>query len=412
MRRGAFSSCGRPTRCTPSEWGAHNDREIGWSAGLRDRITQLIAGDIDMTNSLDCDVLIAGAGPTGMSAAIALHDFGFKVMVIDRHAGGLDFSRAILVNSTALRALKPFGIADKIARTGRPFASMAIRGPHGDLVEGPVGTPSDDGIRPISLPQLETEHCLNEGLLERGIKVQRPLSLVSFEQLATHVESAVEGPQGTQTIRSGYLLGADGAHSVVRAQLSIDHQRTPHPLGMYSQDAILDWHDEPDLIIWVLDAGAVMAMRIGEDRVRFAATSRAVFESLGLGPRIQKTTWESEFDVYFAQVHTYGRDRVWIAGDAAHIHSPIGGRGMNMGIADGIRFAEAVRDGNFNAYAADRHRVSGAWVRKNRIFTTLVSDPTFKGRAFRGLIRSGYRIAGRLLGSNAAQKIFAAIAQG
>lgn len=365
-----------------------------------------------MTNPLDCDVLIAGAGPTGMSAAIALNDFGFKVIVIDRHASGLDFSRAILVNSSALRALKPFGIQEKIEKAGIPFASMAIRGPEGDLLSGSVGNPDSDGIRPISLPQLETERCLNEGLLERGIEVRRPLTLKSFEQTASLVESAVEGPSGTQTIRSAYLLGADGAHSIVRDGLSIDHHRTPEPIGMYSQDAVLDWDNEPDLVIWILDEGAVMAMRIGKDRVRFAATNRSVFAALGLGARIQKTTWESDFDVYFAQVDTYGRDRVWIAGDAAHIHSPIGGRGMNMGIADGIRFAEAVRDGDFKGYAADRHQVSGPWVRKNRLFTTLVSDVTLKGNAFRSVIRTGYRTASRVLGPRAAQKIFATMAQG
>ncbi|MEY2697934.1 MAG: Pentachlorophenol 4-monooxygenase [Pseudomonadota bacterium] len=365
-----------------------------------------------MSNPLDCDVLIAGAGPTGMSAAIALHDFGFKVILIDRHETGLGFSRAILVNSSALRALKPFGIHTKIEQAGVPFTSMAIRGPHGDIVSGAVGDAAPDGIRPISLPQLETEHCLNQGLSERGITVERPQTLVSFQQDGSHVASVVEGPKGPRTLTSRYLLGADGAHSKVRETLQIDPHRTPEPLGMYSQDAILNWEGEPDLVIWILDSGAVMAMRIGKDRVRFAATTRSTFEELGLSSRIQKTTWESDFDVYFAQVDTYGVDRVWIAGDAAHIHSPIGGRGMNMGIADGIRFAEAVRDGDFEGYAADRHRVSGPWVRKNQRFTTLVSDPSFKGHAFRALIRAGYRSASLALGGKAAQKIFAAMTQG
>jgi 2-polyprenyl-6-methoxyphenol hydroxylase-like FAD-dependent oxidoreductase len=365
-----------------------------------------------MSISYDCDVLIAGAGPTGMSAAIALHDFGYKVMIIDRHETSLDFSRAILVNSSALRALKPFGIHEKIGKAGIPFTSMAIRGPGGDILSGPVGAPSTDGIRPISLPQLETERCLNEGLSERGLEVERPLTLVSFQQDESKVESLVEGPRGTRTMISRYLLGADGAHSKVREILNIDYHRTPEPLRMYSQDAMLAWESEPDLVIWILDSGAVMAMRIGNDRVRFAATTRASFEELGLSQRIQKTTWESDFEVHFAQVNTYGKDRVWIAGDAAHIHSPIGGRGMNMGIADGIRFAEAVRDGYFEAYAADRHQVSGSWVSKNRRFTTLVSDSSLKGRAFRTLIRAGYRTASAVFGGKAAQKIFSVMAQG
>jgi 2-polyprenyl-6-methoxyphenol hydroxylase-like FAD-dependent oxidoreductase len=365
-----------------------------------------------MSTQCDFDVLIAGAGPTGMSAGIALHDFGFRVGLIDRHEKGLDFSRAVLCNSHALRALKPFGIADKISRAGFPFLSMAIREPCGVILEGPVGEPDSDGIRPISLPQLETERCLLEGLAERGIKVVHPLRLVSFTQNDNNVVSTVEGPDGIHRLTSAYLLGADGSHSRVREGLGLDYHRTAEPLAMYSQDAVLAWEGQPDLGIWILDSGAAIAMRLGENRVRFAATSRLTFEELGFSNLIKQTTWESDFDVFFAQVTRYGEKRVWIAGDAAHIHSPVGGRGMNMGIADGIRFAEAVRDGDFGAYAAERHAVSSGWVRKNRLFTTLVSDQSVKGRSFRRVIRGGFGLFSRLQGDQAAQKLFAAITQG
>jgi 2-polyprenyl-6-methoxyphenol hydroxylase-like FAD-dependent oxidoreductase len=365
-----------------------------------------------MNTQCDFDVLIAGAGPTGMSAGIALHDFGFRVGLIDRHEKGLDFSRAILCNAHTLRALKPFGIADKIARAGCPFMSMAVRGPGGVILEGAVGEPEADGIRPISLPQLDTERCLQEGLAERGITVMRPLRLVSFTQNDTHVISTVEGPEGLHRLTSAYLLGADGAHSRVREGLGLDYHQTAKPLAMYSQDAVLAFDGQPDLGIWILDSGAVIAMRLGDNRVRFAATSRLSFEALGFSDLIQQTTWESEFDVFFAQVTRYGEKRVWIAGDAAHIHSPIGGRGMNMGIADGIRFAEAVRGGDFVAYAAERHAVSSGWVRKNRLFTTLISDQSVKGRNVRRLLRGGLGLLSRLQGNQAAQKVFTAMTQG
>ena len=360
----------------------------------------------------EAEILVVGAGPTGMSAALALHDFGYQVLIIDQHETGLDFSRAILVNSNTLRLLKPFGIAEKIIRRGIPFQSLAIRGPGGSLIEGAVGSVDADGIRPIALPQLMTEQCLLEGLLERQIKVERPTRLIEVQQDADQVLARVETEGRERIIRCAYLLGADGSHSVVREQLGIAYHRSPRPLKMYSQDAILPWEDQPDLAIWILDSGAAIAMKIAEDRVRFAATDKATFETLGFVSRIRETTWESEFDVFFAQVDRYGSGRVWIAGDAAHVHSPIGGRGMNMGIADGIRFAEALKANDLKGYAADRHAVSGPWVRKNQRLTEWISDRSPKGALVRPFMRAGFRMLSALYKEQAARKIFAAVALG
>ena len=181
---------------------------------------------------------------------------------------------------------------------------------------------------------------------------------------------------------------------------------------MYSQDAIIDWSGRSDVVIWIMPAGAVIAMKCGDRTVRFAATNKAAFDALGFSSHIEQTTWESVFEVYFAQVDTYGKDRVWLAGDAAHVHSPVGGRGMNMGIADGVRFAQAVKDADFSAYARDRHSVSEAWVKQNRIFTELMSNQTIKGVAARLCVRTAFRMFSMIDPKHAAQRVFSTIALG
>lgn len=255
-----------------------------------------------MSTNIDCDVLIAGAGPTGMSAAIALHDAGFDVTIIDKHETGLSFSRAILVNSRTLALLKPYGVADKIISNGHRLSSITINGPNGAIMDGHFDTSDQSGFPPTSLPQLETESCFLEGLTERGINVTRPCALKTFNQKEDRVEALVERNGQYSTIRSLYLLGADGFHSVVREELGVNYNRSEMPLRMYSQDAVIDWSGRADINIWILDTGGAIAIKMANDKVRFAATCKETFLALELSDRIEQSTWESEFDVYFAQV--------------------------------------------------------------------------------------------------------------
>ena len=365
-----------------------------------------------MSNEINCDVLIIGAGPTGMSAALALHDSGYKVQIIDKYENGLSFSRAILVNSQTLNLLKPYGVSDKIMQVGFPFSSITINGPSGTIIKGRVDLDNNSIIHPTSLPQLETEQCFKEALIQRGISITRPCILKSFEQYEDYVEAFFEDDKKYQPVRAKYLLGADGFHSTVRDQLGIHYNQSAGSLIMYSQDADIDWSNNSDVTIWILSTGAVLAFKIGNNKVRFAATNKESFLALGLANRIQKTTWESEFAVYFAQVSKYGDRRVWLAGDAAHVHSPVGGRGMNMGIADGIRFAKAVVENDFAGYQMDRHAVSDSWVKKNKLFTEIMSDKSIKGSVSRALVRQVFTLVGLISGQNAAKKIFNAIAVG
>ncbi len=365
-----------------------------------------------MAANIDCDILVAGAGPTGLSAAIASQDAGFSVAVVDKHKSGLPYSRACLVNSHTLALLKPYGIADKITSVGFPLASITIYGPNGVIIDGRFDIYDRSVLRPTALPQLKTENCFVDGLVERGITVQRPCALRSFNQKEDHVASVVEKDGRLLTIKSTYLLGADGYHSVVRAGLGVNYNRSKRPLLMYSQDAAINWRGRADVNTWILETGAAIANRIGDNRVRFAATGKEAFLATGLSDQIEQTTWETEFDVYFAQVGVYGDRRAWLAGDAAHVHSPVGGRGMNLGIADGVRFAKAVADQDFSGYQKDRHAVSGDRVRKNKLFTEIMSNKSFRSKIGRTAMRSLFGLVSIITRDNAAKKIFNAMAVG
>lgn len=360
--------------------------------------------------TFDCDALIAGGGPTGMAAALALHALGHSVRIVDKHAHGLGFSRAILVNSSTLAGLAPFGVADAIAARGRPVETLAFRGPSGVLASGHIDPAHARGPRPVFLPQLETEDCLREALAARGVEVERPCELVDFAQDAEGVTATLDAAGARRTLRARYLLGADGFHSRVREVLGVPFPALGPDMKMYSADVVMTLPFPEDGCIFMLPEGAGMALRFRDRKVRLAGTSRAVFEALGFPALIEATTWESDFFAHFAIAGRYGEGRVWLAGDAAHVHSPVGGRGMNMGIADGLRLARAVHDGDFAAYAAERRAIADGWVRNNERLTHLVGQTGAPGRMLRLGLRSALRAASLVAGERLAQTMFSKIA--
>jgi len=358
----------------------------------------------------DCDVLIAGGGPTGMSAALGLAQLGHKVHIVEKHPNGLDFSRAILVNASTLMLLQPSGAAVAIAARGRPVTSLAVRGPSGKILSGDIEPERLDGLRPVFLPQLETEDCLRYALVARGVQVERPCELVGFAQDADGVTAMLEAEGVRRDVRTRYLLGADGYHSRVRDGLNVPFRVMGPDVTMFTADVVMSEPFEEDACVFVLPQGVGVALRFRDRKVRLAWTSRAAYEASGFGPRIEATTWEIDFIAHFAVAERYGEGRVWLAGDAAHVHSPVGGRGMNMGIADGFRLARAVHDGDFAAYARERREIADGWVQTNQRLTSAISLPGLSGRLLRLGVRGALEAASLLAGERLAQTLLRRIA--
>jgi len=306
------------------------------------------------------NVLIVGAGPTGLVLALWLTRLGVCVRIIDKTAEPGTTSRALAVQARTLEFYQQIGLADAVVECGRKViaANLWVRGKKSArAVFGELG----EGISPfpyaLVFPQDEHEKLLIGRLAQLGVTVERQTELVRFEETADRVLAHIKLPDGTtQTSEVAYLAGCDGAHSAVRQSLAIGF-----PGGIYShlfyvadvQGSGPAMNGDLHVALDRADFLAVFPLR-GEGRVRLVGTvrdeaaqgrdqldwkdvSKTVIESMRIN--VERVNWFSTYRVHHRVADHFRDGRAFLLGDAAHIHSPVGGQGMNTGIGDAVNLA-------------------------------------------------------------------------
>ena len=306
------------------------------------------------------DVLIVGAGPTGLVLALWLTKAGTKVRIIDKTAGPGTTSRALAVQARTLELYRQLDLTDAVVARGHrvPAGNFWIKG------ERKARIPLEDigkGLTPYPFmqifPQDEHEKLLIERLEALGVGVERQTELVSFAETGDGVTARLRGPDGGEhEHRARYLAGCDGARSKVRETIG-----TGFPGGTYRQvfyvadidgkGPALDGElhidlDRADFVAIFPLAGEGRARLIGTvrderaDRVETLTFDDISDHAIGqMKVSIRKVNWFSTYHVHHRVTHHFRKGRAFLAGDAAHIHSPAGGQGMNTGIGDAINLA-------------------------------------------------------------------------
>lgn len=340
------------------------------------------------------EVLVAGAGPTGLTLAAALAAAGTDVLVVDRQAEGANTSRACVVHARTLEVLEGLQVSQELVGRGLIVPRFTVR--DGDRVLMTVNFGGLPTAYPYTLmiPQNVTEEVLLARAQALGGRVHRPFEVRKVTQDADGVTAVMATGE---TVRARYLAGADGMHSAVRELAGIGFTGDSYPQSFVLADVQMDWPLPRDevMLYYHPDGLVVVAPLPGDRRYRVVATAgdapehpdAAYVQALlaARGPRrepahLTGVAWSSRFHVHHRLADHYRAGRILLAGDAAHVHSPAGGQGMNTGIQDAVALAGRLpvvlgggRDGELDRYEAERRAVAGEVVRMTDRMTRLAT---------------------------------------
>jgi 2-polyprenyl-6-methoxyphenol hydroxylase-like FAD-dependent oxidoreductase len=352
--------------------------------------------------------LVVGAGPTGLTLANELARHGVRPRIIDRGPAPATTSRALVVQPRTLEIFDDMGVIDRAIAAGNPalnltitFAKSRVELDIADQLTGPQNFTAYPALRTLS--QQDTERILTELLSEQSVEVERGRALTDLTQDGDTVVVSLRGEDGsTETLRCRWVIGCDGAHSAVRKAAGIPFAGSTYRDEFIMADAELDWElPHGGLYGFPSPAGIFAAFSMpGENRYRifgnfppgpegpsaeYSEPSHEEFQAMvddrvPFPAKVVKEHWVTRYRVHSRTVPRYRDGRVFLVGDAAHVHSPAGAQGMNTGIQDAYNLAWKLAfvergladDSLLDSYQAERHPVGVQLLKTtDRLFAVL-----------------------------------------
>ncbi|STX27874.1 FAD dependent oxidoreductase [Legionella beliardensis] len=345
-----------------------------------------------MTQTID--VLIVGAGPVGLFCANELHRQGIRCRIIDKKSALSDKSKALAIHIRTLEVLEDCYFINDFLEKGYKVHGVLIKSNDTVLSEAnfeKLGT-SYDFL--IDLPQSETEQIFYQGLVEKNINVEWQSELISFKEGEPLLAFVKKADGQTEEIAAKWLIACDGSHSTLRDLCHAQFQGAEYKERWWLADVHMNWTiPENKIIIYVSPNGPLACFPMGNQRYRFVMTAPLnksdqptfedivdVFNERSSDPgKLFDPAWISAFSIHHRQIDKYRYGHVFFCGDAAHIHSPMGGQGLNTGIQDTYNLAWKLNlvvkgyanESLLDTYHEERHPIAKAVLKKTDIMTKL-----------------------------------------
>ncbi len=362
-----------------------------WSAAM--------ARKLQMVRKSNIEALVVGAGPVGLMMALQLNRYGIPCRLVDRAAQRTDQSRALAVWSRTLEMLEPLGLADRLVATGIRGRGVAVHNQSRRLFEIDLsGLPSRFNFT-LLVPQSETERILEEGLQARGLAIERQTACAEVSVRRDGADVVLQGPDDLrEEVACRWLIACDGAHSIIRHALAAPFEgRALETVLALADVTVAGPVSKDQLSIYWTRGGMVAFFPIAPPLYRVVVDTPlgdpgtpptlAHFQQLLLERGLSQLTisdprWTSNFRVHERKVASYRYGPVFLAGDAAHVHSPAGGQGMNTGLQDacnlGWKLAQAIRtpacaENLLDSYSLERGHVGRQVLQASGFMTAMTT---------------------------------------
>lgn len=382
---------------------------------------------------MDCDVLIVGAGPTGLMLANQLGRRGVHTLIVDRHAGPSRETRALGVQARTLEIYAQLGIVERALELGKRGTGANMWAEGRKMARVPLG---DVGRRVTPYPYIlilgqdDNEKIMGDRLHDWGLAVHWNTELIELAQEPGHVTATLRTGDGTiRRVDATWVAGCDGARSAVREMNRIGFPGAPYEHVFFVADVEMTGGmvpDEVNVYLWRTGFHLLFPMRgkdhwrivgilppglRGKEGVRFEDVIPSLHAEAGAGLAFQVCSWFSTYRIHHRCASRFRKGRCFLLGDAAHIHSPVGAQGMNTGLQDAYNLAwklALVAEGEagdtlLDSYEAERLPIARRLLETtDRGFRVVVSDAPFAG-----LLRTRVlaRLAAFAMGRESVQKL-------
>ncbi|WED43337.1 FAD-dependent monooxygenase [Legionella cardiaca] len=343
------------------------------------------------------EVLVVGAGPVGLFCANELIRHGIHCRIIDKKSTISDKSKALAIHIRSLDVLEDCGFIDEILTQGQKINGLLFRFKNQQLADVDFSLLDTNRHFLIALPQNQTESILYQGLTNKGLVVEWETELTEITQDANGVTALLKHQDGhSETVQVPWIIACDGSHSTLREQVKAEFSGDSYKQTWWLADLRLDWNlPNNKIIMFISQEGPMACFPMGGNRYRLVMTAEEKIShtdpTLTDIERVFKrrckdqvsfsdAVWITQFGIAHKQIDNYRYGRVFFAGDAAHVHSPAGGQGLNTGMQDIYNLVWKLalvqkgfaREKLLDSYHSERHPIGEQILKKTGMLTRMI----------------------------------------